>query len=365
MHHATAWLSVLIPAYNVQEYLAECLESILVQARHGVEIIVVNDGSGDATGAVAAAFQHRYAGIVTIHNHTVNQGISLTRNRLLEMAHGEYLWFVDADDTMKPGAIASLENIVARHAPDLVLCDYSRRRGRRERRCRSFSGPSRQVIRDTSALVAGMFAGGQLHPWSKISKRSLWSADLQFPAGRVFEDVTVMPRLAIRAATAFHEPEPWIEYRQWPGSILATMNPRKCVDLTRGLADFPADLRARGVCLSKQAIFALRHYAARHFVGAMRHLSRWDDPETAQQARRECRRFFLQTIEEQLDWLNGQYLRRGWLLRWAKLKHWMQVAADYETPRGFLSHRAPHPEPTSVLRPPCTPGVLAPPLRGG
>ena len=326
MHHIPCWLSVLIPAYNVQDFVAPCLESILTQILPGVEIVVVNDGSTDSTGRVVADMQRRHSAVLTACDHAVNHGIGTTRNHLVERARGEYLWFVDADDTMNMGAMASLQRIVARHRPDLVLCDYSRCRGQRERRGTTFAGPSDTMVSDPSALVAGLFEAGQLHPWSKISRRSLWTDDLRFPAGRVFEDVTVMPRLALRAATAYHVPQPWISYRQWEGSILATMNPQKCVDLTLALVDFPVDARRQAVRLSSRAVFAMRHYAARHFVGAMRHLSRCEQPLVAQRARAECLRHFMQAIEQQLDWLGGRYLRRGWVWRWLRLKHWVRVA---------------------------------------
>ena len=113
MHHIPCWLSVLIPAYNVQDFVAPCLESILTQILPGVEIVVVNDGSTDSTGRVVADMQRRHSAVLTACDHAVNHGIGTTRNHLVERARGEYLWFVDADDTMNMGAMASLQRIVA------------------------------------------------------------------------------------------------------------------------------------------------------------------------------------------------------------------------------------------------------------
>mgnify|MGYP003337561915 FL=1 len=332
MIDTACWLSILVPAYRVESYIGECLDSVLTQAGAGVEVVVIDDGSGDATATVIADRFRRHPGQVRVATHAVNQGIATTRNHLVDLARGDYLWFIDADDTMTAGAVDALRRIVDRHAPDLVLCDYHRRRADRERRGRTFAGPSRTVVTDVSVLLAGMFEAGQLHPWSKISSRSLWHDSLRFPDGRVFEDVAVMPRLAAEAVRAWHAPEPWIRYRQWAGSIVATMNPRKCVDLASALADFPADLRRRGVQLSDRAVFAMRHYAARHFVGAMRHLSRGHDAAECRRARVECRLLFLRSIEGEFDWLARQYLRRGWLWRWARLRHWFREAAQPRLP---------------------------------
>jgi len=326
MQQSSRWLSILIPAFNTQDYIRECLDSLLVQNLDGVEIVVVNDGSLDDTGNIVAGYQQRHSEIFRVLNHAVSQGVAVARNLLVDSARGDYLWFVDADDTMTAGAVDGLRRVVASDAPDLVLCDYSRGRSRPGRRGTPFCGPSRVVLNDPCEILSGMLESGQLHPWSKITSRRLWVSGPRFPAGRVFEDVAVMPRLAIRAATAVHVPEQWIFYRQRPGSILASMNPRKCIDLSLALVDFPRDVRERGLQLSDRAEFALWHYAARHFVGVMRHSRAWPNAAIRRQTQGECLELFLQAIERRLDQLLFEYLRRGWMWRWMRLRHWVQVA---------------------------------------
>lgn len=327
MPEATQWLSVLVPAYNAAPFVAECLGSILSQWQPGVELVVIDDGSTDSTRAVVTEVARRHPGRVTLARHEHNQGLSVTRNELIRAANGEYVWFIDADDLLIAGAIRGLRAIVNRHAPDLVLCDYLRTSTNRVRRGSSFAGPSRTIISDTSTILAALFEAGQLHPWSKISRRALWSEPLEFPHGRVFEDVTVMPRLACRASTVYHEPEPWVSYRKWAGSIVATMNPRKCIDLVRASAEFPAAVQRRGLRLSDRALFASRHYAARHFIRAMRHLAEWHEQDASRHARGECLALFEEAIEGQSAWLMRRYLQRGWLYRGAQLRYWMSRAA--------------------------------------
>jgi len=253
-------------------------------------------------------------------------GITTTRNHLVREARGTYLWFIDADDTMLQGAIECLRAVVERHSPDLVLCDYVRTGSQRERRGSTFAGPHRTIVSDTSTILAGLFEAGQLHPWSKISRRSMWTDVLRFPDGMVFEDVAVMPKLASRAATAFHVPEPWVAYRHWNGSIVATMNPRKCLDLSQASVDFFADLRRPGLHLTDRALFAARHFAARHFMRAMIQLGRGKDSSLVQGVRQQCLALFVQAVDGQIPWLMRQYLRRGWLWRLARLRHWIRKA---------------------------------------
>ncbi len=92
-------VSVIIPCYNHAAYLAECIESVLIQSYRNVEIIVVDDGSKDATKEVAQKFSEvRY-----LHQH--NQGLSAARNTGIRNCKGEYLVFLDADDWLQPDAL--------------------------------------------------------------------------------------------------------------------------------------------------------------------------------------------------------------------------------------------------------------------
>jgi len=326
MHDDTCWLSVLVPAYNATHHVGECLDSVLAQQTTGVEVVVVDDGSTDSTATVIADRQRRQPDRIRLRRQTQNRGIATTRNHLVREARGTYLWFIDADDTMVPGAIEALRTVVNRHAPDLILCDYRSTDGRRTRRGSTFAGPKRTLVSNTSTILAGLFEAGQLHPWSKISRRSLWTDALRFPDGMVFEDVAVMPKLASRVANVYYAPDPWVCYRKWSGSIVATMNPRKCLDLTRASLDFSADLRRPGLVLTDRALFAARHFAARHFMRAMIHLRSSDDSPFAQGVRRQCLESFEQAVDGEIPWLMRQYLRRGWFLRLTRLRHWIHEA---------------------------------------
>lgn len=95
-------LSIIIPAYNAEAYLPQCLDSILAQEHRGCEVIVVDDGSTDGT----AALLERYPDVKVIHQE--NRGMSTARNRGLDEARGEYILFVDSDDLLTDGALATL-----------------------------------------------------------------------------------------------------------------------------------------------------------------------------------------------------------------------------------------------------------------
>ena len=211
------WLSILIPVYNVAPYLRCCLQSILSQPTAGVEILLVEDGSTDGSRELAAQLCAEHAGFTRLLLHERNRGLSAARNTLLDAATGRYVWFVDSDDQMLPGALAALRAIVEAHDPDLILCSY--REG--ERMLNGFTGPERTMCRDRETLIRGLFQSRRLYSWNRISRRALWGTDLRFPVGRYFEDIMTTPGLCLRAGSFYYIDQPWIDYRQREDSIMA------------------------------------------------------------------------------------------------------------------------------------------------
>ena len=89
-------ISVVIPAYNVQKYLSACLDSVINQTYHNLEIIVINDGSTDSTGTICDDYARKDTRIKVIHQE--NQGLSGARNTGLNNCTGDYIFFLDSDD---------------------------------------------------------------------------------------------------------------------------------------------------------------------------------------------------------------------------------------------------------------------------
>lgn len=113
-------ISVIIPAYNYAHLLPRALESVLPQQTADVELIVVNDGSTDHTGAVLADYAARYARLRVIEQ--VNAGAAAARNHGIRVARGAYALLLDADDELTPDALATLRAVVAQHpAAGMVL----------------------------------------------------------------------------------------------------------------------------------------------------------------------------------------------------------------------------------------------------
>ena len=96
-------LSIVIPVYNVENYLAKCLDSVIYPALAGYEVIVVNDGSTDGSGAIAAEYAARYPGLFRRIDQE-DGGLGAARNTGLEAAEGEFVCFLDSDDSLREKA---------------------------------------------------------------------------------------------------------------------------------------------------------------------------------------------------------------------------------------------------------------------
>ncbi len=99
-------ISILIPAYNVEKWLPRCLDSILNQENEEVEVVIVNDGSTDATWTIAKDYAEKWSNIRVFTKK--NEGVGAARNFLLEKAEGSYIWFVDSDDYVVEGCLQTI-----------------------------------------------------------------------------------------------------------------------------------------------------------------------------------------------------------------------------------------------------------------
>lgn len=114
------FLSIVIPVYNAERYLADCLNSCLDQEPEAdaYEIVCVNDGSTDGSLALLRQYQQTHANLVVLDDS--NHGVAVARNHGLDAAKGDYIWFVDADDAIAPGSLLRLRQTVDAQNPDRI-----------------------------------------------------------------------------------------------------------------------------------------------------------------------------------------------------------------------------------------------------
>lgn len=169
-------ISVIIPCYNCEKTLLSTVESVRASGLGDYEIILVDDGSADGTAALCDALCEKYDQIRCIHQE--NAGVSAARNRGIDAARGEYIWFVDADDTVDPGAMEAAVHMAAEQQPDMLIFGLSfdyYHRGKLYRRDRLVP-PCEGLISQTELLerFRAFYDCNAMTPvWNKLYRRSV------------------------------------------------------------------------------------------------------------------------------------------------------------------------------------------------
>ncbi len=195
--HDPALLSVVIPAYNVERYLADCLESLLGQSYLHFEAIVVDDGSIDHTAAIAERYAAEDRRLRVVRQP--NGGLGAARNRGVAEARGAYLTFLDSDDFLVPGAYATMMSTITRTGSDMVVGTLTRERQGHETITRLMrqnhsTRRERVSLSDMPLMLADVFAV------NKVFRRRFWdNAGLSFPCGIRYEDQPTLTRAFVAA----------------------------------------------------------------------------------------------------------------------------------------------------------------------
>lgn len=115
-------ISVIIPVYNVAEYLSRCVDSVLNQTWSRLEVILVDDGSTDSSGLICDAYARSDVRVTAFHK--ANGGLSSSRNYGLERAHGDWISFIDSDDWICPDFLSTLHELAQNHSADISYCNW-------------------------------------------------------------------------------------------------------------------------------------------------------------------------------------------------------------------------------------------------
>ena len=252
-------LSILVPAYNVERYIGDCLDHIVGQMHQRHELIVVDDGSTDHTVARVKAVQAAYPRLHIRLVAQANQGIADVRNRALAEARGEYILFVDSDDRLLPRSLEALERVIARQRPDVIataLRMWHPDAPDKDRDIFMSYEPERTITcQDT--ILTSFFADRHMYVGCKVFRREIYAqlAMPIFPSRRLFEDVAVVPRLLQRCRTLVYLPHVLLAYRQHPVSITRVISEQWCVDFVSALAAVKPHFEEAGVSAAVRARF--------------------------------------------------------------------------------------------------------------
>lgn len=224
-------ISVIVPIYGVEKYIAGCAGSLFDQTKtDAVEFIFVNDATKDNSIAVLRSVIAKYPRLesqIRIISHNENKGLPSARNTGLAVARGEYIIHIDGDDIAEPTMLEDLYAAVKKDNADFAWSDYNITFGDKKRLIKQ---PSFDTSMDA---VRGMLRGSmKYNVWNKICRRSLYADNgITFPDGNAMGEDLTMIMVVLHARKCAYVGKPLYNYVQSEGQMTAVYNDEKLTSL--------------------------------------------------------------------------------------------------------------------------------------
>ena len=226
-------ISIIVPVYQVEKYLNECIDSILAQTFTDFELILVDDGSPDGCPALCDAAALRDDRVRVIHK--INGGVSTARNSGLAAAQGNWIAFVDSDDRVLPQFLEKLYSAALEKNTDIAMCgtyeispagDYFENKNGDG--YDTDEAVYDEVLPQQEVMNRCIFSAYQVI-WNKIYRKHIFNR-WRFPAGMAFEDTWFLPHIYTESDSIACIAEPLYCYRNWPGSAMNRKITMKTLD---------------------------------------------------------------------------------------------------------------------------------------
>ena len=209
-------VSIIVPVYNVEKYVGRCIESIITQTYTNLEILINNDGSTDNSYEICSIYTKKDSRIKLFTQK--NSGVSTCRNKMLDVATGDYITFVDPDDWLLPSHIEQLVILLEEHNADISACAYMEEKNGNIKKCIKHEKICCFDSKEFAIKMTTFWGGYYCFLWNRLSKKELWD-DVRFPDGRIYEDLYVMPKLVLKADTVVYTNIPTYIYQIRENSI--------------------------------------------------------------------------------------------------------------------------------------------------
>ncbi len=253
--------SIIVPVYNVKDYLPQCLDSLLAQTLQDFEVIVVDDVSTDGSKEIALSYASRYPDKIRVLLHSVNTRQGGARNTAIEAARGQYLLFVDSDDYLMSNTLARMEQVFTSQSPDIIEFAHA------------WADPKGQLLRtehckaqtvtyeteDRPLLLSTM------GPCNKAYRAALFDdGNIRFPQKYYYEDYWTVPKILLQAKKVVYLDEALYCYRQHENSTMHDTNVQKNRDIMLGTDEL---LRYFKECrVSNDRLLELEYLAIEHVL---------------------------------------------------------------------------------------------------
>lgn len=224
-------ISVIIPVYNVEQYLDRCIKSILKQTYDNLEIILVNDGSKDSSGEICDYYKRNNNNVKVLHQE--NRGLSEARNAGLSIAQGEFIGFVDSDDYVEADMYEYLFDAIIESNSDIAVGKFIDCYNGIKKERKLENSEDKKIVLDSKEAIESLLCGEHnitSHMCNKLFRKELFN-NLRFAPGKLYEDSFIIVELLIRAKCLVSCSKEVYYYDHREGSIVESSFKNRDMDL--------------------------------------------------------------------------------------------------------------------------------------
>lgn len=233
MKNVPSKVSIIVPVYNVENYLAKCLDSLINQTHQNVEILVVNDGSKDNSEQIIQNYAQKYPEKIKPFIKE-NGGLSDARNFGIDRATGDYLGFVDSDDYVTATMFEEMVTLAEKHQSKMVICNIQKvdQNGNVTQKLTQIPNMPEKIDLDKNFSV---FSDLSYFACNKLFKKELFDGK-RFKKGAHFEDIQLIPQLLLQCETIAQTQKFHYQYLERTDSITKTHTERG-LDILKAVED--------------------------------------------------------------------------------------------------------------------------------
>lgn len=233
MTNVSPTISIIVPVYNVENYLAKCLDSLVNQTYQNIEILIVNDGSKDSSGKIIQDYAQRFPDKIKAFNKE-NGGLSDARNFGIDQSAGDYLGFVDSDDYVTETMFEEMLNLAVKHQAEMVICNIQKveEHGTVTQKLTQIPNMPEKIDLETHFSI---FSDLSYFACNKLFRKELFK-DKRFKKGVHFEDIQLIPQLLLECKTLAQTQNFHYQYLERTDSISKT-HTEKGLDILKAVKD--------------------------------------------------------------------------------------------------------------------------------
>ena len=234
-------ISVIVPIFNIKEYVEKCIKSIVEQTYTNLEIILVDDGSTDGSGEICDQFALQDDRITVFHK--TNGGLSDARNYALDRVNGDLIAFVDGDDWIHPEMYEIMHSIMKEKNADIVTCGFEQHKIEFAKQHYIQDNLNIKILTREEALCD--IETPLVVAWNKLYKSEIFS-DIRYPKGKLHEDEYVIHRILYKCTRIAVIDSPLYFYTIRDNSIVSVMTPQRinnALEAFRDRIEFSYDMR--------------------------------------------------------------------------------------------------------------------------